>query len=49
MSERVCMGVITGVHGVRGVVRLKSFAENPADILSFDALVDEAGKSYRLT
>lgn len=49
MSERVCMGVIVGVHGVRGVVRLKSFAETPGDILTFDSLVDEAGKPYRLT
>ena len=48
MSERVCMGVIVGVHGVRGVVRLKSFAEDPADILSYGPLVDEAGKSYAL-
>jgi 16S rRNA processing protein RimM len=49
MSERVCMGVIVGVHGVRGVVRLKSFAEAEADILSYGPLEDEGGKSYKLT
>jgi 16S rRNA processing protein RimM len=48
MSERVCMGVIVGVHGVRGVVRLKSFAENAVDILSYGPLEDEAGQSYGL-
>ncbi len=43
------MGVIVGVHGVRGAVRLKSFAERPEDMLSYGPLEDEAGKSYRLT
>ena len=27
MSDRVCVGVIVGVHGVRGAVRIKSFTE----------------------
>ncbi len=49
MSEQVCMGVIVGVHGVRGVVRLKSFAERPEDILAYGPLRDEGGRSYRLT
>jgi 16S rRNA processing protein RimM len=48
MSERICMGVIVGVHGVRGVVRLKSFAEDAADMTSYGPLEDEAGKRYAL-
>lgn len=48
MSERICMGVIVGVHGVRGVVRLKSFAEDEEDILSYGPLEDEAGKPFSL-
>lgn len=36
------------MHGVRGVIRLKSFAENTVDILSYGPLEDEAGKSYGL-
>lgn len=49
MSEQVCMGVIVGVHGVRGTVRLKSFAENEADALAYGPLEDETGKPYVLT
>jgi 16S rRNA processing protein RimM len=49
MSKQVCMGVIVGVHGVRGTVRLKSFAENEVDALAYGPLEDEAGKPYVLT
>ena len=48
MSKQVCMGVIVGVHGVRGTVRLKSFAENEMDALAYGPLEDEAGKPYVL-
>jgi 16S rRNA processing protein RimM len=48
MSERICMGVIVGVHGVRGVVRVKSFAEDETDITAYDPLEDEAGKRFTL-
>jgi 16S rRNA processing protein RimM len=42
--ERVCLGVITGAHGVRGAVRLKSFTAEPADIARYGALEDESGE-----
>ena len=29
---RVCLGAIAGAHGVRGLVRLKSFTEAPEAI-----------------
>jgi 16S rRNA processing protein RimM len=33
MSEpRVCLGVVTGAHGVRGLLRVKSFTEAPEDL-----------------
>jgi len=41
--RRVCLGVVAGAHGVRGAVRLKSFAANPADIACYGPLEDEAG------
>jgi 16S rRNA processing protein RimM len=31
----VCIGVITGASGVRGEVRIKSFTEDPKDIISY--------------
>ncbi|HLJ63213.1 MAG TPA: ribosome maturation factor RimM [Stellaceae bacterium] len=40
-EKRVCLGVITGVHGVRGVVRVKSFTADPRAIAQYGALSDE--------
>ncbi|UUX48030.1 ribosome maturation factor RimM [Nisaea acidiphila] len=48
MAEPVTLGVIVGVHGVRGLVRVKSFTEDPDDIAAYGPLKDDAGKSYKL-
>ncbi len=49
-TERVCLGAIAGVHGVRGAVRIKSFTAEPMDIAAYGALTDEAGEgNYVLT
>jgi 16S rRNA processing protein RimM len=40
----VLLGVITGVHGVRGHVRLKSFTENPSDIETYGPLKTSQGE-----
>jgi 16S rRNA processing protein RimM len=46
----VCLGVIAGAHGVRGAVRVESFAANPADLTAYGALSDESGeRSFTLT
>ncbi len=39
--EKVCVGVFAGAHGVRGLVKIRSFTVNPGDILAYDALYDE--------
>jgi 16S rRNA processing protein RimM len=45
MSEkRVCVGIVTGAHGVRGAVRLKSFTAEPADVAHYGSLQDESGE-----
>lgn len=43
-GERICVGVLTGAHGVRGLVRLKSFTERPEDIISYGPLTDASGQ-----
>lgn len=48
MAEPVTLGVIAGVHGVRGLVRVKSFTEDPDDLTAYGPLQDVAGKSYEL-
>ena len=43
-DKRVCVGVITGAHGVRGAVRLKSFTAEPEDVAGYGPLEDERGE-----
>jgi 16S rRNA processing protein RimM len=39
----VCVGVVTGAHGVTGAVRIKSFTTRPEDIAAYGPLADESG------
>ena len=49
MGGRVLLGVIGAPHGVRGLVRIKSFSEDPMAIATYGALSDETGeKQYRV-
>jgi len=41
---RICLGAIAGVHGVRGLVRLKSYTAEPQAIVAYGPLEDELGK-----
>lgn len=48
-NRRVLLGVVGAPHGVRGLVRIKSFSEDPMAIASYGALSDETGKKqYRV-
>src|SRR5579862_6437515 len=42
--DRVCVGVVTGPHGVRGAVRLKSFTAEPDAVARYGPLEDESGE-----
>lgn len=43
-KERICVGAIAGAHGVRGLVRLKSFTERPEDLTAYGPLTDASGQ-----
>ena len=43
-SDRVCLGVIAGAHGVRGEVRIESFTADPAALATYGPLSDERGQ-----
>jgi len=43
-AGRVCLGVVTGAHGVRGWVRVKSFTAEPEAIAAYGPLEDERGE-----
>ena len=43
-ENRICVGVITTAHGVRGLVKVKSFTRNAADFAAFGKLSDASAK-----
>ncbi len=43
-AKRVCLGIITAAHGVRGAVRVKSFTADPKDVARYGPLEDETGE-----
>ncbi len=43
-TDRLCLGVITGAHGIRGQVKVKSFTENPKQMTKYGPLTDVSGK-----
>jgi 16S rRNA processing protein RimM len=43
-EKRVCVGIITGAHGVRGALRIKSFTAEPEDVAKYGPLEDESGE-----
>jgi 16S rRNA processing protein RimM len=49
-SRMVCVGVVTGAHGIRGHVRIKSFTAEPGDVARYGPVYDAGGGSpLRLT
>ncbi|MDJ0609420.1 MAG: ribosome maturation factor RimM [Kiloniellales bacterium] len=49
-GSRVCLGAFAGAHGVRGLVRIKTFTEVPEDVAAYGPLSDEAGaRSFQVT
>ena len=48
-AEFVLLGVVTGVRGLRGDLRIKSFTADPEDLGAYGPLWDKAGEvSYRV-
>jgi len=43
-TARVCVGEIVGVHGVRGLVKLRSFTEDPGAVTAYGPVSDEGGR-----
>ncbi len=43
-GARICLGAIAGAHGVRGLVKIKSFTQDPANLTAYGPLADESGR-----
>lgn len=46
MSSLLVVAIIVGVHGVRGLVKIKSFTEVPQDFLSYGPLSQNDGETF---
>ena len=40
---RICVGAVTGMHGLHGAVRIKCFTADPENIAEYGPVSDEAG------
>lgn len=48
-SSRVCLGVVIGAHGVRGLVRVKPFTEEPEAVAAYGPVETKDGaRRYRI-
>lgn len=47
-KDLVLVGVITGAHGIRGEVKLRSFTAEPAAVASYSPLETAAGKTVEI-
>jgi len=43
-KHKICLGAISGAHGVRGEVRVESFTARPKDVAAYGPLTDETGR-----
>ncbi len=43
-TKKICIGQFLGAHGVKGLVKLASFTQEPEDVAAYGPLADEAGK-----
>ncbi len=49
MSDLVLLGIVIGAYGIRGQVRLRSFASSPCDIGGYGSLQDSSGREYAIS
>lgn len=43
-SQRVCLGVVTGAHGLHGLLRVRPYTDVPEDIAAYGPVQSEDGK-----
>ena len=48
ISDKILVGKVYDAHGIRGLVKIKAFTENPLSICNYSPLTDENGNSYKI-
>jgi 16S rRNA processing protein RimM len=46
IAKQICVGIVTGPHGVGGALRVKSFTARPEDIAAYGPLADDSGRRH---
>lgn len=47
-KQAICLGVVVSAHGVKGLVRIRAFTENPKDIGAYGAVFFADDKVFNL-
>lgn len=47
-GKLICVGAVAGAHGVRGLVRIKSFTERPEAVAAYGPVADEHGRAFTI-
>lgn len=45
-DDRVCVGVVTGAHGLKGLIRVKPFTETPEAVAAYGSVETEDGSRH---
>ena len=45
-ADRVCVGVVTGAHGIKGLIRVKPFTDVPESIAAYGVVETEDGSRH---
>jgi 16S rRNA processing protein RimM len=47
-AEKICLGQVLGAHGVRGLVRVKPYTEEPSGVAAYGPVETEQGKRFEI-
>ena len=48
VSDKILVGKIYDAHGIRGLLKIKSFTEDPVSICDYSPLTDDKGNVYNI-
>ena len=47
-DQKICLGAVVGVHGIKGEVKVKSFTETDRNLDRYGVLTDQKGRSWEV-
>jgi len=48
-ERRICIGAVAGAHGVRGLVRIRSFTAQPEAVAAYGPVTDDRGRRFTVS